>query len=73
MPKEPKQLRMQHNHPLNAIEKTRIAGDSIFDGNGRDRYDIEINWSEIKDGDVPGGFKKLKEATIIIRLIETEA
>ena len=73
MPKEPKQLRIQHNHPLDAIKDTRIAGDSVFNGNGRDNYDIEIDWSEIGDKDMPGGFKKLKEAAITIRLIEVEA
>ena len=78
MPKETKQpgvskLQMQHRHPLNAIKDTRISGDSVFNGNGRDNYSIVVVWSEIEDSDVQGGFKKLKEATISIRLIETEA
>lgn len=66
-------LKMIHKHPLDAIKDTRIAGDSVFNGNGRDDYEIEIEWEEIEDKDVPGGFKKLKGATIYLRLAGTEA
>jgi len=65
------ELRTIQKHPLDALQNTRIAGDSVFNGNGRDEYEIAVEWSE-KAEDTQGGFKKLKEATIKIRLVTEE-
>jgi len=64
------ELRTIQKHPLDALRDTRIAGDSVFNGNGRDDYEIAVEWSEKTDKNLPGDVKKLKEATITIRLVQ---